>query len=155
MDGALDGGMHGGSALGQGLGLMDSMYGPDEHRERRLRFFRDRDPLEDVWVIGGAFLDHFVTMLDFDEARIGFAEPAEDVEELGATSLSELPPSRLVDATEAARPGLFGSACAAVVAFASLGLLVARRSRARGAADESEDAELAALAGLEEPRMTA
>merc|ERR1712232_222527 len=27
------------------------------------------------WMIGGMFLEHFVTIFDFDNARIGFAEP--------------------------------------------------------------------------------
>lgn len=33
------------------------------------------EPLEDVWVLGGAFLDHFAVFLDFEHRRLGLAEP--------------------------------------------------------------------------------
>jgi len=34
------------------------------------------DLLDNFWVIGGVFLQKFVTILDFEEGRVGFAEPA-------------------------------------------------------------------------------
>lgn len=30
---------------------------------------------EEIWMLGGVFLEHFVTIFDFDNARLGFAEP--------------------------------------------------------------------------------
>jgi hypothetical protein len=32
---------------------------------------------DEPWMIGGVFLEHFVTVFDFDNARMGFAEPAQ------------------------------------------------------------------------------
>merc|ERR1712032_883625 len=37
------------------------------------------NPMDDLWVLGGVFLERYVTILDFDNARIGFAEPAAGV----------------------------------------------------------------------------
>jgi len=34
-----------------------------------------QDLLQNTWVLGGVFLDKFVTVLDFDKKRIGFANP--------------------------------------------------------------------------------
>jgi hypothetical protein len=34
------------------------------------------NPMDDLWVLGGVFLERYVTIFDFDGARIGFAEPA-------------------------------------------------------------------------------
>lgn len=34
------------------------------------------DVLQNTWVLGGVFLEKFVTVLDFDNKRIGFADPA-------------------------------------------------------------------------------
>jgi len=33
-------------------------------------------PVDDLWVLGGVFLEHVVTVLDFEQGRVGFAEPA-------------------------------------------------------------------------------
>jgi hypothetical protein len=33
-------------------------------------------PVDDLWILGGVFLERVVTVLDFEEARVGFAEPA-------------------------------------------------------------------------------
>merc|ERR1711933_228363 len=77
----------GGDTLG---GILDSLFGPSVRQERRLQF--GEDPMEEVWMIGGVFLEHFVTIFDFDNARLGFAEPAGGVHEL--TTLNELPASQ-------------------------------------------------------------
>jgi hypothetical protein len=37
------------------------------------------DPMADLWVLGGIFLERHVTIFDFDNARVGFAEPAADL----------------------------------------------------------------------------
>jgi len=34
------------------------------------------DPMDELWVLGGMFIERLVTIFDFDEARIGFAQPA-------------------------------------------------------------------------------
>merc|ERR1712187_177801 len=41
------------------------------------------DPMEDVWVLGGIFLERYVTIFDFDNAQIGFAEPVNKVAPVG------------------------------------------------------------------------
>jgi hypothetical protein len=33
--------------------------------------------MDEPWMIGGVFLEHFVTIFDFDNARMGFAEPVQ------------------------------------------------------------------------------
>jgi hypothetical protein len=40
--------------------------------QRRLS---DAGPPDSLWVLGGPFLEHFVTVMDFENSRIGFAEP--------------------------------------------------------------------------------
>jgi len=35
-----------------------------------------QDPADDVWVLGGVFLERLVTIFDFDNGLIGFAQPA-------------------------------------------------------------------------------
>mmetsp|Transcript_94905 Transcript_94905/g.241318 ORF Transcript_94905/g.241318 Transcript_94905/m.241318 type:complete len:722 (-) Transcript_94905:254-2419(-) len=35
-----------------------------------------KDPTEDLWVLGGVFLEHFVSIFDFDNAQLGFCEPS-------------------------------------------------------------------------------
>merc|ERR1712079_924847 len=42
----------------------------------------------DVWVLGGVFLERYVTIFDFDNARIGFAEPVNQVASSGLGSPS-------------------------------------------------------------------
>lgn len=49
----------------------------DHSEERRLQgmlLATPVDDMDDVWVLGGAFLEHFITVLDFDNKRIGFAK---------------------------------------------------------------------------------
>lgn len=33
------------------------------------------DPMADLWVLGGVFMEKFVVIFDFDQKRVGFAEP--------------------------------------------------------------------------------
>jgi len=50
---------------------------PSDHSEERrlqgLLLAAPVDDMEDVWVLGGAFLDKHITVLDFDNRRIGIA----------------------------------------------------------------------------------
>jgi len=34
-----------------------------------------QEPMDDLWILGGVFLERYVVAFDFDNARIGFAEP--------------------------------------------------------------------------------
>mmetsp|Transcript_18472 Transcript_18472/g.46134 ORF Transcript_18472/g.46134 Transcript_18472/m.46134 type:complete len:574 (+) Transcript_18472:93-1814(+) len=47
--------------------------GPGQQHTRRLQL--DEDPMHDVWVLGGVFLDRFATVFDFWGHRLGLAEP--------------------------------------------------------------------------------
>merc|ERR1712190_659313 len=51
-------------------GLLSGLFG------RRLQLFGPSQQEEDVWMMGGVFLEHFVTIFDFDNARLGFAQRA-------------------------------------------------------------------------------
>jgi len=53
--------------------------------------------MESLWVLGGVFLQRFVTVFDFDQGRMGFAHPAEPVAPhlaLAQTGLDALPGPR-------------------------------------------------------------
>lgn len=70
-------------------GLLDSIFGPSSSQvasSRRLQF--GQDPMEDLWMIGGVFLEHVVTIFDFDEGRLGFAEPAGGIVPLETSRLN-------------------------------------------------------------------
>mmetsp|Transcript_102536 Transcript_102536/g.256933 ORF Transcript_102536/g.256933 Transcript_102536/m.256933 type:complete len:572 (-) Transcript_102536:164-1879(-) len=61
---------------------VDSASVPKETQQRLRRrlqalpaFSVGADPMEDIWVLGGVFLDRFATILDFGGQRLGFAEP--------------------------------------------------------------------------------
>jgi len=78
------------------------------------------DPNE-LWMIGGVFLEHFVTVFDFDNARLGIAEPA------GGSVYSELfevSGARVPGDPQGSRwaVGLSGAALLGGVALGSLGL---------------------------------
>jgi len=51
---------------------------------RRLQFSSHADPMNDLWVLGGVFLQHYVTIFDFEQSRVGFAVPS------GAADLAAL-----------------------------------------------------------------
>jgi len=142
-----DGGMHGGSALNGGMGLMDGFFGPPEFQEQESRVDPGDASMEEVWVIGGVFLEHFVTIFDFDNARVGFAEtapivepePAEDAKPasgalgwgflgLRDAALRAKEVEGLGDATSASHYSYLGLACSVCVAIAGVILLGRTRS---------------------------
>lgn len=56
--------------------VMDTILGrppPKPDWSRYMHF--EEDPMEDIWILGGVFLERYVSIFDFDKARIGFAEP--------------------------------------------------------------------------------
>merc|ERR1712039_781481 len=63
-----------------------------------------QDPMEDLWMIGGVFLERFVTVFDFEEGRIGFAEPSGGVISLSTSRLDEEPEARRDFLTRAGYP---------------------------------------------------
>lgn len=44
------------------------------------------DPVAGLWVLGGVFMEKFVTIFDFDRKRVGFAEPLQSVTSIETTS---------------------------------------------------------------------
>lgn len=71
-------------------GLLDSIFGSST-TSRRLQYGEPNvmhDPAEDLWMIGGVFLERFVTIFDFDNGRLGFAEPAAGVVPLSTSRLN-------------------------------------------------------------------
>jgi hypothetical protein len=53
------------------------------------------DPHE-YWMLGGFFLEHFVTVFDFDNARLGFADPAGVIHRDEVVSSLEIVPSSTI-----------------------------------------------------------
>jgi len=124
--------------------LSHALFGSSAHRNRT----GDDNPMhggqmlhgllghafeQEIWIIGAAFLEHFVTIFDFDKARLGFAEPVVDAQELSPLTLSELPSS--LDGMPADGPAVgrgvhAWSAFAVSAAIASFALL-SLRSRGR------------------------
>jgi len=51
----------------------------------------EKEVLEDLWVLGGVFIERFVTILNFEENKVGFAEPATDWERAGSARLHHQP----------------------------------------------------------------
>jgi len=93
-------------------------------------------------MIGGVFLEHFVTVFDFDNARIGFAEPAGGVHEL--TTLNEVLPASaaeaLSDPSVGGRSCYLGLLCSLSVTTLGVFLLGRmRRHRAEELLEGSED----------------
>lgn len=121
-------------------GLLDSLFGPGL-RGRRLQF--ETDPMEDVWMIGGVFLEHFVTIFDFDQARIGFADPVGGVHALSLSSLSALPAASPALGEGAAAGGRNTSlAIAALLLSAMLGIVKTLRISSATGRNAPEGAEL-------------
>jgi len=100
------------------------------------------DPNE-LWMLGGMFLEHFVTIFDFDNARLGFAESAVSG---GYNQLFEEHEDMVLN-----RPhkrwvaGGLGAALLGGLALVSLGLwsLLLRRAHCAGLLQPTEDAESA------------
>jgi len=81
--------------------LLGALFGhPIVVREapgRRLQFGQPtQDPMADVWMIGGVFLERYVTIFDFDGGQIGFAEPAGGPISLRPTTLDAVLPAAVV-----------------------------------------------------------
>lgn len=86
-----------------------------------------QDPSEELWMIGGVFLEHFVTIFDFDKSRIGFAEPAGGVHGLQPSAWNEVPTSGGVLAeAEAGTHSVTLAAC--MLAIAGAAVLMGRRT---------------------------
>jgi len=106
----------GGRRLQFGLPLLDGLFGgPEMH-----------DPQDDLWILGGVFLQHFVSIYDFEQERMGFCDA------VGAPAVSALSSALVApDHTStthfasAASIALLGSALSALLAFGVL--RVARR----------------------------
>lgn len=49
----------------------------------------EANPMADVWVLGGVFMEKFVTIFDFDQKRVGFAEPLNPVIRLDQTNYQQ------------------------------------------------------------------
>jgi len=104
------------------------------------------DPNE-LWMIGGVFLEHFVTIFDFDNAQLGFAEPTsrsstDSLSGLWAskgTVVAESQSSWLVDALASAAFG--GFVLGSLLGFRSFRLQRARPDRfLRASAEDVEQA---------------
>merc|ERR1712050_145779 len=78
-------------------GLLDSIFGSGPSlRSRRLQYSQPasiHDPSEDLWMIGGVFLERFVTIFDFDNGRLGFAQPSAGVVPLTPSRLNAALPN--------------------------------------------------------------
>lgn len=72
------------------------------------------NPMQDLWVIGGVFMEKFVTIFDFDNKRVGFAEPLNPVLRLEQTSTSyqERSASQAFLPSESTQPPAFARAAA-------------------------------------------
>lgn len=51
--------------------------------------------MDEPWMIGGMFLEHFVTIFDFDNAQMGLAEPTTASRQLGGYDAAPAPPEAL------------------------------------------------------------
>merc|ERR1719330_1630892 len=102
-----------GAADDETLGaLLGALFGPNVEvrpvggaANRRLQYgpMPMEDPMEDLWMIGGVFLERYVTIFDFDEGRVGFAEPAGGPVSLRPSKLADAPlPQGLVGFAEPA-----------------------------------------------------
>jgi hypothetical protein len=59
--------------------ILDSIFGSSVEGEGQAPVASEPVPsaMDEPWMMGGVFLEHFVTIFDFDNARMGFAEPAQ------------------------------------------------------------------------------
>merc|ERR1712151_403043 len=119
-------------------GLLGGLLGssPDKVEVTSSRRLQFQDPTEDLWMIGGVFLEHFVTIFDFDEGRIGFAEPAGGVPPLVPSRLNAVQPPNDGAVREALAGANHSPAIPSICAMAAvascamlLGLALRMRSR--------------------------
>jgi len=85
-------------------------------------------PRDDLWILGGAFFERHVVCFDFEKARLGFAEPAVDIE----PELQPVVLAQEVRAVDGRRPEMHWrawTAASAALLLAGVGTFVARRSR--------------------------
>lgn len=91
--------------------------------------FTERDPMADVWVLGGVFLERFVVVFDFDQGRLGFAEPAQaEAHGFSPTQrwhMSDTSQTSSLDVPVAGKSQASSGASALVFALAAAGLLIA------------------------------
>jgi hypothetical protein len=69
--GGLLGSIHG--SIGEGSGVQGGTGSPAAPEPA----MGQPSAMDEPWMMGGVFLEHFVTIFDFDNARMGFAEPAQ------------------------------------------------------------------------------
>jgi len=123
-----------------------------------------RDPLADVWMIGGVFLERYITIFDFDKAQIGFAEPKGGPVSLrpSASTLSEVLPASVAGGGPLGEEATLlhsGVACtiAAVGVLAALALAVVglvQRARSTSFFAGSVDLEQATFLNADETADT-
>lgn len=66
------------------------------------------NPMAELWVLGGVFMEKFVTIFDFDQKRVGFAEPSSPVVRAEQRSYQQTP--LFTQASPAASAAAFPSA---------------------------------------------
>jgi len=106
------------------VGTANSAGAATHEAQQRLRrrlqalptFSVGADPMEDIWVLGGVFLDRFATVLDFGGRRLGFAEP-----KLGAYTAPSMRQAALDMGYGHAKPAPMATAMAPVATAASQG----------------------------------
>lgn len=151
-------------------GLLGSLLGPGGVTlGRRLQNLQYPSPATDpseYWMLGGVFLEHFTTIFDFDNARLGFANPPAGLIGLSATAIGDssqgiLPTSEvpaMAPTWQKRSPFGFAASLAAtgtVVAFLLAAVLGVwrtsrRQTRQRGldvnSSTDADDEQLQALA---------
>jgi len=109
------------------------------------------DPNE-YWMLGGVFLEHFVTIFDFDSGRLGFANPAAGLVGLSAATMGDISPGALQTAKAPAvvllwrRQWPFGGVASLAIAGTALLAATLGASRVRPDFSAADDEQLQALA---------
>jgi len=84
------------------------------------------NPQDDLWILGGVFLQHFVSIYDFEQERMGFCEPASVVEPAGLNdALVGVGDSSKMHVASASLVALFAGSLVALAALSAR--IVARR----------------------------
>lgn len=88
--------------------------------------------MDDLWVLGGVFLQHFVSIYDFDKKRLGFCEPKAMAPSLGsAPEMSGLSAISAPTSPAASAHQGFGQVLCGIL-VASFALLGIRFVRSKG-----------------------